>query len=85
MEFFCFECGITFEVYGKNDQPATVTTVDSCDCNLLESLGHMSINPVNNGDLDLSLFYPPNFALITDDLETLYTMIDGEEKFYSLA
>jgi hypothetical protein len=82
MEFFCFECGITFEVYSENHR--STVAINSCDCDLLVSLGHMAINPADNGDLDLSLFYPPNFALITDNAETLYTFIDGEEKFYSL-
>lgn len=82
MEFFCFECGVTFEV----TPPSSLSeSSDGCSCCLIDSLAHMAIKPSKEDrGLDLGLFYPPNYALITDSGESGYTLFDGEERFYSL-
>lgn len=86
MEFFCFECGVTFDVVHP-ESPDAVSREDSgCSCDLIDNLYHMAIRPAKDErGLDLGLFYPPNYILVTDNGETGYTMFDGEERFYSLS
>lgn len=55
-----------------------------CDKEFLEVLRHLSIRPEEKDKIDLSLYFPPNVALISQRKEDLYIGLDDEEIFYSL-
>jgi hypothetical protein len=80
VNFFCFTCGVDFRIYGAYE--------NGCNCSLVDNLNNMSIEPeddLTDSGLDLTLFYPPNFGLITDDAEHVALMLKSSEKFYSLS
>ena len=80
--FFCFQCGVDFEIDARTYQKTKAGC--KCDKEFLDTLRHLAIRPEGDGSLDLSLYFPPNYALISARSEDLYIASDSEEKFYSL-
>lgn len=83
-EFFCFQCGVDFEIDARTYQKTKAGC--KCDKEFLDTLRHLAIrpDPDSGSTLDLSLYFPPNYALISERSEDLYIASDSEEKFYSL-
>jgi hypothetical protein len=75
VSFFCFKCG--------TDVRFSKTDPQSCDCDFILSLHHMMMKPNRDDELEDSLVFADNHALIVDDGINVMLFQD-EDQLYSL-
>lgn len=77
MDLFCFGCGINIPML------PTGTRSSGCLCSI-ESLSQISLKPDHNTTIDLTLHYPSNYGLLTEDANQLMILTEDMDIIYTL-
>lgn len=75
MDLFCFGCG---EHIGALPNSKT-----SCQC-LMDSLSQLSLKPTEETTIDLTLHYPPNYGLLTQNGDQMIMLTEDMDIVYTL-
>jgi hypothetical protein len=77
MDLFCFGCGTNIPML------PTATRSSGCLCSI-ESLSQISLKPSDSTRIDLTLHYPSNYGLLTEDANQLMILTEDMDIIYTL-